>query len=350
MACCSLAHSAFWSRFLSTGTPTQMTQTLTRRHVSSAKKTLDLEIGALKELKQALLESDLGTAFEEAVNVCATAKGRIVITGIGKSGHIARKITATLVSTGTSALYIHPSEASHGDLGSIGRDDVVFAISWSGSTAELGDIVNFCTANKQTLIVATAHPENWIGKAATICLALPEVPEACPNELAPTSSTTMQMVLGDALAVALIEARGFSSHNFRAFHPGGRLGARLTTLEQLMATGEALPKVNLDATLRSATIEMSRKRFGCTAIVDEDGKLVGAFTDGDLRRSIAVNDLDDTIANHMSQCPVTASRSTLSVDALALMNENAVSVLFITDDSRLVGIVHMHDLVRLGIA
>ncbi|MEM6584874.1 MAG: CBS domain-containing protein, partial [Pseudomonadota bacterium] len=197
---------------------------------------------------------------------------------------------------------------------------------------------------------ATAYPHNWIGKAANICLALPIVPEACPNELAPTSSTTMQMVLGDALAVALIEARGFSSHNFRAFHPGGRLGARLTTLEQLMATGEALPKVSLDATLRSATIEMSRKRFGCTAIVDKDDKLIGAFTDGDLRRSIAVYDLDDAITDHMSQSPVTAAPSTLSVDALALMNDNAVSVLFIVEDERLVGIVHMHDLVRLGIA
>lgn len=327
-----------------------MTQTLTTRHVASAKKTLDLEIDGLKELKEALTSTDLGDAFEEAVNVCALGKGRVVVTGMGKSGHIARKIAATLVSTGTSALYIHPSEASHGDLGSIGPDDVVFAVTWSGSTAELGDIVSFCQANKQTLIVATAHPENWIGRAADICLALPEVPEACPNELAPTSSTTMQMVLGDALAVALIEARGFSSHNFRAFHPGGRLGARLTTLDKLMATGEALPKVGLDATLRSATIEMSRKRFGCTAIVDENDRLVGAFTDGDLRRTIAVHDLDDTIADHMSLRPVTATRSTLSVDALALMNENAVSVLFVTDEHKLVGIVHMHDLVRLGIA
>ncbi len=327
-----------------------MSQTLIQRHVSSAKKTLDLEIGALKELKSALTETDLGNAFEKAVDVCATATGRIVITGIGKSGHIARKITATLVSTGTSALYIHPSEASHGDLGSIARDDVVFAISWSGSTAELGDIVNFCSANNQTLIVATAYPDNWIGKAADICLALPLVPEACPNALAPTSSTTIQMVLGDALAIALIEARGFSSHNFRAFHPGGRLGARLTTLEQLMATGEALPKVSLDATLRSATIEMSRKRFGCTAVVDNDDNLAGAFTDGDLRRCIAIYDLDDTIQNHMSQSPVTADRSTLSVDALALMNDNSVSVLFVTEGGKLVGIVHMHDLVRLGIA
>lgn len=327
-----------------------MSETLARRHIASAQKTLDIEIGGLKDLKDALLNANLGTAFEEAVEVFAKAKGRIAVTGIGKSGHIARKVTATLVSTGTAAQYIHPSEASHGDLGSIGPDDVVLAFTWSGSTVELSDIVSFCTDNHQTLIVATAHPDNWIGEAADICLALPKVPEACPNELAPTSSTTMQMVLGDALAVALIEARGFTPKNFRAFHPGGRLGARLTTLNHLMATDEALPKVDQHATLRSATIEMSRKRFGCTAIVDEDDKLVGAFTDGDLRRTIAVHDLDEKIVDHMSPRPVTANRSTLSVDALALMNDNAVSVLFVTENEKLVGIIHMHDLVRLGIA
>ncbi|MEO1048408.1 MAG: KpsF/GutQ family sugar-phosphate isomerase [Pseudomonadota bacterium] len=326
-----------------------MTETIAKRHVASAEKTIGIEIDGLKQLKTALRDTGLGDAFEETVDIFAKAEGRIAVTGIGKSGHIARKIAATLVSTGTSAHYIHPTEASHGDLGLIDREDVVLAFTWSGSTAELGDIVSYCTSNNQKLIVATAHPHNWIGKAADICLALPVVPEACPNELAPTSSTTMQMALGDALAVALIEARGFSPHNFRAFHPGGQLGARLTTLNQIMATGEALPKVDRGATLRNATIEMSRKRFGCTAVVDENDKLIGAFTDGDLRRSIAVHDLDENIAAHMSEHPVTASRSTLSVDALALMNESAVSVLFVTEKGMLVGIVHMHDLVRLGI-
>ncbi|WP_241761228.1 SIS domain-containing protein [Erythrobacter sp. NAP1] len=318
--------------------------------MSSALKTLDIEIGGLKDLKRALSDSGLGNAFERAVDAFNSNKGRIIVTGIGKSGHIARKIAATFVSTGTSALYLHPGEASHGDLGTISRDDVVFAITWSGTTQELSDIVNFCGINNQQLVVATAHPQSWIGKAADICLTLPMVREACPNELAPTSSTTMQMVLGDALAVALIEARGFSPQNFGILHPGGLLGARLTTLEKVMATGEALPMVSLDATLRGATIEMSRKRYGCTAIVDQDNRLVGAFTDGDLRRSIAANDLDDNIASHMSPNPVTASPKMMAVDALALMNDSAVSVLFVTEqEDRLVGIVHMHDLVRLGI-
>ena len=326
-----------------------MTETIAKRHIASAEKTLGIEIDGLEQLKAALRDTDLGPAFEETVDIFAKTKGRIAVTGIGKSGHIARKVAATMVSTGTSAHYIHPTEASHGDLGLIDREDVVLAFTWSGSTAVLGDIVSYCTANNQTLIVATAHPQNWIGKAADICLALPEVPEACPNELAPTSSTTMQMVLGDALAVALMEARGFSPHNFRAFHPGGQLGARLTTLNQIMATGEALPKVDRDATLRNATIEMSRKRFGCTAVVDGHNNLIGAFTDGDLRRSITVHDLDENIAAHMSEHPVTASHSTHSQDYHALMNKSAVSVLFVTEKEKLVGIVHMHDLVRLGI-
>ena len=326
-----------------------MNQTLLTTHVSSALKTLDIEIDGLMDLKRALSDTSLGNAFERAVEAFASTRGRIIVTGIGKSGHIARKVAATFVSTGTSALYLHPGEASHGDLGTISPDDVVFAITWSGTTKELSDIINYCKINKQQLVVATAHSNSWVGQAADICLTLPMVREACPNELAPTSSTTAQVVLGDALAVALIEARGFSPQNFSILHPGGLLGARLTTLDKVMGTGEALPRVSLDATLRSATIEMSRKRYGCTAIVDDEDNLVGAFTDGDLRRCIAINDLDDAIANHMSPNPVTANASMMAVDALSLMNDSAVSVLFVTNQDKLVGIVHMHDLVRLGI-
>lgn len=325
-------------------------QTLVSRHVSSALKTLKIEVDGLKVLEQAFLEAKLGDCFAQAVDAFASTKGRIIVTGIGKSGHVARKIAATFTSTGTQAQYLHPGEASHGDLGMISAEDVVFAITWSGTTSELRDIINFCALTRKQLVVATANPQHWIGQAADICLALPCVREACPNELAPTSSTTMQMVLGDALAVALIEARGFSPKNFSILHPGGLLGARLTRLDKLMGVGDAVPRVPLHATLRTATIEMSRKRYGCTAIVDGNDKLVGAFTDGDLRRCITLHDLDECIAEHMSPRPVTAPTSMMAVDALVLMNENAVSVLFVTDDDRLVGIVHMHDLVRLGIA
>lgn len=317
--------------------------------VSSALRTLDIEIRGLEELRDALAATELGDAFARAVEVFSACKGRIIITGIGKSGHIARKIAATFCSIGATAFYLHPGEASHGDLGAISSEDVVFALTWSGNTSELSDIINYCGINRLPLVVATAHANSFAGNAASICLELPIVREACPNELAPTSSTTVQMVLGDALAVALMQARGFSSRNFRTFHPGGSLGAQLAVLSDLMGTGEALPCVTTDATLRGATIEMSRKRYGCTAIVNDAGELVGVFTDGDLRRCIALHDLDDKIERHMSLQPVTAEPSMLTINALALMNENAVSVLFVTEGRKLVGIVHMHDLVKLGI-
>lgn len=326
------------------------TDVKTPAQVRSALKTLDIEIGGLKELREALVSSPLGDAFARAVKLFSSTKGRIIVTGIGKSGHVARKIAATLCSTGSSALYLHPGEASHGDLGAISSEDVVFAITWSGETVELGDVINYCGLNALPLVVATAHANSFAGRAATICLPLPVVREACPNELAPTSSTTMQMVLGDALAVALIEARGFSSRSFRLYHPGGRLGAQLATVGDVMGRGEALPCVPTDATLRSATIEMSRKRFGCTAVVDENGKLVGAFTDGDLRRTIVAHDLSDAITAHMSTKPVSADPDMPCVEALTLMNENAVSVLFVIDrQEKLLGILHMHDIVKLGI-
>lgn len=319
------------------------------QQIRSALRTLETEIGGLQDLRTALTTSSLGDEFVKASQVFASAKGRIVVTGIGKSGHVARKIAATFCSTGTPALYLHPGEASHGDLGAISASDVIFAITWSGETSELGDVIKYCGLNRLPLVVATANPNSLAGEAADICLTLPRVKEACPNELAPTTSTTVQMALGDALAVALIEARGFSSRNFRVFHPGGRLGAQLATLEQIMGTGEALPHVPMGATLRSATIEMSRKRYGCTAVVDDEERLVGAFTDGDLRRCITLHDLDETIEHLMSPKPVTAEPTMLSTEALTLMNRNAVSVLFVTEGEKLVGIVHMHDLVRLGI-
>tara|TARA_A100001391_G_scaffold273_4_gene720 strand:- start:12178 stop:13164 length:987 start_codon:yes stop_codon:yes gene_type:complete len=318
------------------------------QEISAAIKTLDIEIGGLHELKHAISHSDLGENFVKAVKLFASNKGRVIVTGMGKSGHVARKIAATFSSTGTAAFFLHPGEASHGDLGAISSDDVVFAISWSGNTPELGDIFSFCGLNRVPLVVATSNRDGIAGDAADICLTLPQVREACPNELAPTTSTTIQMALGDALAVALIETRGFSPSNFRLFHPGGRLGAQLATLEEIMGTGLALPCVPVHATLREATIEMSRKRYGCTAVVDRDEHLVGAFTDGDLRRAITMSDLDDPISHHMSPRPVAAEPTMLATEALTLMNDNAVSVLFVTEGHKLAGIVHMHDLVRLG--
>lgn len=320
------------------------------RYAASVFKTIDIELGALQTLREALKAPGLRRSVELAIEALATTRGQVIVTGMGKSGHIARKIAATMRSTGTSAVYLHPGEASHGDLGMITRDDVVLAITWSGETSELGDVFRYCNQYGVKLIVATSFPESTAGRAADICLSMPPVREACPNELAPTSSTTLQLVLGDALAVALIEARGFTSTDFRVFHPGGKLGAQLCTVGEIMGTGEAVPKVGSDASLTSATIEMSRKRYGCTAVVDGNDRLIGAFTDGDLRRCIAAYDLNDNIGLHMSPNPLRVAADTLASDALQILNDNAVSVLFVVEGETLVGIVHMHDIVRAGAA
>lgn len=319
------------------------------RHAASALKTLDIELEALETLRTTLQSPEMAQSLDRAIQALAATPGRVIVTGMGKSGHIARKIAATMRSTGTSALYLHPGEASHGDLGIITRQDVVLAITWSGETAELGDILRYCKRYGVTLVVATSHADSTAARAADICLVMPPVREACPNELAPTSSTTLQLVLGDALAVALIEARGFTSSDFRVFHPGGKLGAQLATVGEIMGTGDAIPRVGGDASLTSATIEMSRKRYGCTAVVDGNDRLLGAFTDGDLRRCIAVHDLNDNIGLHMSVNPLTVSADTLASEALRILNDNAVSVLFVVEDARLTGIVHMHDIIRAGV-
>lgn len=316
---------------------------------TSALKTLDIEIEALGQLRETMQTPEMARAVQMAIQVMARTRGRVIVTGMGKSGHIGRKIAATLRSTGTPALFLHPGEASHGDLGLITEQDVVLAITWSGETSELGDIFHYCHRFDVQLIVATAHPDSTAGRAANICLALPMVREACPNALAPTSSTTLQLVLGDILSVALIEARGFSPSDFHVFHPGGKLGAQLATVGEIMGKGDAIPRVNRRASLTNATIEMSRKRYGCTAVVDEGEKLVGVFTDGDLRRCIAVYDLADEIGQHMSVNPVTVAPEELCSEALRLMNESAVSVLFVVEENKLVGIVHMHDIVRTGV-
>lgn len=318
--------------------------------LASALKTVRIERDALDVLAQALAEPALADAFKETVAIIARTSGRLVVTGMGKSGIIGRKISATMTSTGTPSLFIHPGEASHGDLGMVTPGDIVLALTWSGETTELGDMIAYCRRFDIPLIVATSRPDSTAGKAADICLPLPHVGEACPNQLAPTSSTTLQTVLGDALAIALIEQRGFSKSDFLTLHPGGQLGAQLMTVGQLMGRDEEVPIVRLGASLMEATFEMSRKRYGSTAVVDAAGHLVGAFTDGDLRRSFATRHLDDVIEAHMSPNPLSVSPSMLAIDALRIMNDNAVTVLFICEGPRLIGALHMHDLLRASVA
>ncbi len=305
-----------------------------------------LEKEALESLASALECERLGDAFAAAVDAIARRSGRLILTGMGKSGIAARKIASTMNSTGTPSIFLHPAEASHGDLGAIVPGDVVLVISWSGETGELADVIDYCHRVGNTLIVMTARADSGAGTAADICLPLPPVREACPNQLAPTSSTTVQIVLGDALAIALVERGDFSGSDFLAFHPGGRLGAKLVKLHKLMGTGVAVPSITVGATIRDAALEMSRKRYGASAVVDERGALVGAFTDGDLRRCLAAGTLDDAIAHHMSRRPVTVNSATLASDALRIMNDNAISMLFVCDGEQLVGAVHLHDLIR----
>ena len=316
----------------------------------SALNTVRIEQDALSTLALALRQPELRDAFLKAIAAIDSTAGRLIVTGMGKSGIVARKIAATMTSTGTPSLFIHPGEASHGDLGMITPDDVVLALTWSGETTELSDIIAFCRRFGATLIVATSRADSSAGRAADICLTLPQVREACPNQLAPTSSTTAQMVLGDAMAVALIEERGFSKSDFLRLHPGGQLGAQLTTVGQLMGTDDEIPVVKAGATLMDATVEMSRKRYGSTAVVDEAGHMVGVFTDGDLRRSFATNHLDEDISAHMTLNPLSVVPTMLSSEALRIMNDNAVSVLFVCEKGRLVGALHIHDVLRAGVA
>lgn len=292
----------------------------------------------------------LREAFLQAVSAIDAQSGRLIVTGMGKSGLIGRKIAATMTSTGTPALFLHPGEASHGDLGMIARDDIVLAVTWSGETTELGDIIAYCRRFGVKLIVVTSRDTSTAARAADICLTLPQVREACPNELAPTSSTTVQAVLGDALAVALIERRGFSRSDFLMFHPGGQLGAQLTTVADLMGKDNEIPMVRNGATLLDATVEMSRKRYGCTAVIDEQGHLIGAFTDGDVRRSFASKRPDDDIGLHMTTSPLTIAPDALSTHALKVMNDHGVTVLFACTERRLQGVIHMHDILRAGVA
>src|SRR5580658_10107360 len=290
-------------------------------HAASAARTLAAEIDGLNALAAAM-QTQLRAPFAEAVEALLAAKGRVVVTGMGKSGHIARKVAATLASTGTPAFFMHPAEASHGDLGMIGAGDVVLAFSWSGETPELRDVIHYCKRFGVQLIAVASGPDSALVKAASLAFVLPAAEEACTITNAPTTSTTMQLAFGDALAVALLEARGFSAHDFHAFHPGGKLGAQLVTVADLMGVGDTVPRVGLGATFAEAIEAITAHVwYGGVAIVDEAGRLVGALTDGDVRRSLGRAKLDSPVADYMTRTPVSVEPTLLASEAMRLMNE-----------------------------
>jgi arabinose-5-phosphate isomerase len=275
----------------------------------------------------------------------------VIVTGMGKSGHIGRKIAATLASTGQPAYFVHPGEASHGDLGMIQQGDVILALSWSGETSELADIITYSRRFQIGLISITSKLESALGSEADVCLALPKSEEACPNGLAPTTSTTMQLALGDALAVALLEAKGFTAQDFRVFHPGGKLGAKLTFVRDIMHRDDRVPLVKLGVAMGEAVVQISAKGFGCVGVVNTDGTLAGIVTDGDLRRHMRPDLMVAKVDDVMTRAPRTVTPETLGVEALEMLNSRKISAMLVLDQSnKPCGIVHLHDLLRLGVA
>ncbi len=327
-----------------------MAQPENKAAIESARRSIGTEMAGLGMLRDAL-GNGLGAAFAEAVALIKAASGRVIVTGMGKSGHIGRKIAATFASTGTPAHFVHPGEASHGDLGMIRSEDVILALSWSGETAELSDIIAYSRRYRVGLIAVTSNPASTLATEADVALLLPKAEEACPNGLAPTTSTTMQITLGDALAVALLEARGFTPEDFRAFHPGGKLGAKLTFVRDIMHRGEAMPVVPAGAAMGEAIVVMSGKGFGCVGVVDADGRLAGIVSDGDLRRHMRPDLLTQTAESIMTRSPKTVRETALAVEALELINRSKITALFVLDAAgQPAGIVHIHDLLRIGVA
>ncbi|MGH7122579.1 MAG: KpsF/GutQ family sugar-phosphate isomerase [Acetobacteraceae bacterium] len=316
--------------------------------LDSARSVLRLEAQGLCALAQALDQH-----FVRAVELLAAVHGRVVVSGMGKSGHVARKVAATLASTGTPALFVHPGEASHGDLGMIVAGDAVLALSNSGETAELADLVQHARRFGLPLIAVTSHADSTLARAADVALVLPGTPEACPMGLAPTTSTTMQLGLGDALAVALLKRRGFTAGDFLRIHPGGHLGARLLRVHQLMHTGAALPLAPPDLPMDQALLLMTEKSFGCLGVIDPARRLVGIITDGDLRRAMGPDLLSSRVVSVMTREPRTIGPDALAADAMHAMNSSPrpITTLFVVDTAGAVlGLVHVHDLLRAGVA
>ena len=316
------------------------------RALRMAARTFEIEARALLGLA-----ARQNGGFADAVRAMLFCRGRVVVMGMGKSGHVGRKIAATLASTGTPAQFVHPAEASHGDLGMIGRNDAVLALSYSGETTELADLIAYAARFDIPLIGLTGNGQSTLAQAASVALVLPQLTEACPLGLAPTTSTTAMLALGDALAVALLERRGFTSADFQVLHPGGKLGKRLLRVSDLMHTGDQLPLCRADTPMGEALFEMTAKRLGSVCVVDDAGRPLGIVTDGDLRRNMLDDLLRRPAGAIMTPQPRSIRPQALAAEAMALMNEGRqISCLVVVDDGRVVGMLHIHDCLRAGVA
>jgi arabinose-5-phosphate isomerase len=316
--------------------------------VQSALRTLDAEGSGIAAI-EAALRSDLGETFACAADFIRNAKGRLIVTGLGKSGHIARKIAATFASTGTPAFFVHAAEAGHGDLGMITGDDVILAMSWSGEQPEMKSLITYATRFSIPLIAMTAERDSTLAKAADVALTLPKAREACPHNLAPTTSSLMMLALGDALAIALLEGRGFTSVDFSVLHPSGKLGAMLKHISEVMHTGAAVPIKPLGTRMSEALVEMTSKGFGCVGIVDARGYVAGIVTDGDLRRHMRPDLMTALVDEVMTTNPKTIRGDLLASEALEILNASKITALIVTEANKPVGIVHLHDLLRAGV-
>lgn len=317
--------------------------------LNAARRALSVEADGLRALRDAL-SGPLGERFVAALDVLENATGRVVVSGMGKSGHVARKIASTLASTGTPALFVHPGEASHGDLGMVAPGDAVLVLSNSGATDELSDLVAYAKLRGIKLIAMTCRSPSTLADAADVALVMPQSPEACPMGLAPTTSTTAMLALGDALAVAMLERRGFSPDNFHVLHPGGRLGSKFLRVADLMHTGDAMPLVGPDRTMSDAILVMTEKRLGCVGVTDAAGKLLGIVTDGDLRRNMSPDLLAKPVNRVMTAGPKTIRRNALAAEAVGFMSQRQITTLWVIEDGKPVGILHIHDCLRAGVA
>jgi len=334
---------------MATSKPTPLTDGRAQDAIASALRTLEAEGGGVDALKTALRDG-LGGTFASAVDIIRAAQGRVIVTGMGKSGHVARKIASTLASTGTPAFFVHASEASHGDLGMIANNDVILALSWSGETAELKSITDYSRRYGIKLIAMTAIADSALAKMSDVALVLPQAREACPHNLAPTTSSLMQLALGDALAIALLESHGFTAVAFGLLHPGGKLGTLLKTVRDIMHTGATMPLMPLGTRMSDAILEMTTKGFGCVGILDGRGLLTGIITDGDLRRHMRNDLLNAHVDDVMTRSPKSVRPDQLLSETLDILNSMKVTALFAVEAGKPVGIIHVHDLLRTGAA